>query len=104
MNALLPRACTKMLLTATPASHALIALVARATAAAAQAQAIALIVFQDDTLTQHPQHGHARTVTSDSTKAAQMKRHASYVEVGNTKMNQHRPTAHPAKLAHSLLS
>jgi hypothetical protein len=79
-------------------------LVARATAAAAQAQVIARIVFQDDTSTQHPPHGHVRTVTSDSTKAAQMKRHASYAEVGNTKMSQHRPTAHPAKLGHSLLS
>ena len=104
MNALLPRACTKMMLTATSASHALIALVARATAAAAQAQAIALIVFQGDTSTQHPPHGHVRTVTSDSTKVAQMKSHASFAEVGNTKMSQHRPTAHPAKLGHSLLS
>jgi hypothetical protein len=104
MNALLPRAFTKMMLTATSASHALIALLARATAAAAQAQVIVLIVFQGDTLTQHPPHGHVRTVTSDNTKAAQIKRHVSYAEVGNTRMSQNRPTAHPAKLAHSLLS
>jgi hypothetical protein len=104
MNALLPRACTKTTLTATSVSHALIALVARATAAAAQAQVIARIAFQDDISTPHPPHEHVQIVTSDSTKAARMKRHASYAEVGNIKMSQHRPTAHPAKLGHSLLS
>jgi hypothetical protein len=104
MNALLPRACTKMMLAATSASHALIALVARATAAVVQAQVIALIVFQGDTLTHHPPHGLVRTVALDNTKAAPMKRHASYAEAGNTKMSKRRPTVHPAMLAHSLLS
>jgi hypothetical protein len=103
-SVLLLRAYTKTTPTASPASRAQIVLAAGAPAAVAQAQVIALIVFRADTPTQHLPHGHVPTVTSDSTKAVRMKRHASYAVVGNTKTSQHRPTAHPVKLAPSLLS
>jgi hypothetical protein len=103
MNALLPQAYTKMMSTATSASHALIALVAHAMAAAAQAQVIALIVFQDDTLTQHPPHEHVRTVMSDTTKVAQMKRHARLATQASTRHKSNRHSALCVRGANTLL-